>query len=32
MMGFRDGKASDTLAKSIRKDFPGYEVINMSIA
>ncbi|WP_119326705.1 GDSL-type esterase/lipase family protein [Companilactobacillus musae] len=32
LMGFRDGKASDTLAKSIRKDFPGYEVINMSIA
>ncbi|GEO78955.1 hypothetical protein FD29_GL001213 [Companilactobacillus mindensis DSM 14500] len=32
MMGFRDGKAKDTLAKSIRKDFPGHEVINMSIA
>jgi len=32
MMGFRDGKASDTLAKRIRKDFPGYEVINMSIS
>ena len=32
MMGFRDGKASDTLAKRIRLDFPGYEVINMSIS
>lgn len=32
MMGFRDGKASDILAKCIRKDFPGYEVINMSIS
>ena len=32
MMGFRDGKASDILAKRIRKDFPGYEVINMSIS
>lgn len=32
MMGFQDGKASDTLAKRIRKDFPGYEVINMSIS
>ena len=32
MMGFRDGKAKDTLAKSIRKDFPGHEVINMSIS
>lgn len=32
MMGFRDGKASDILAKRIRKDFSGYEVINMSIS
>jgi len=32
LMGFRDGKASDTLAKRIRKDFPGHEVINMSIS
>jgi Lysophospholipase L1 and related esterases len=31
-MGLRDGKATDTLAKRIRKDFQGYEVINMSIA
>ena len=32
LMGLRDGKATDTLAKRIRKDFQGYEVINMSIA
>ncbi|CAJ1177892.1 hypothetical protein CCLMGIMDO_CCLMGIMDO_00152 [Companilactobacillus crustorum] len=32
MMGLRAGKASDTLAKRIRKDFPGFEVINMSIS
>lgn len=32
MMGFRNGKASDTLAKRIRNDFPGFEVINMSIS
>ncbi|MGI3100911.1 SGNH/GDSL hydrolase family protein [Companilactobacillus alimentarius] len=32
LMGFRNGKPSDTLAKRIRKDFQGYEVINMSIA
>ena len=32
LMGLIDGKAYDTLAKRIRKDFPGYEVINMSIA
>ncbi|MFH5811289.1 SGNH/GDSL hydrolase family protein [Companilactobacillus sp. FL22-1] len=32
LLGVRDGKTSDTLAKRLRKNFPGYEVINLSLA